>query len=99
MADDTIDISKLDKADVLAALYNASQPLGLGFLHYTSDDMTSDEARQLVEQAGEPPCFDYLKGRVMKVRLTDDFWPGLYDRDNGAGAAARALQPLFDAAD
>lgn len=95
---DTIDISGLSKADVLAALYNASKPHGLGFLQATPEDMTPDEAATLLQ---EDTYFDYLKGRIMKVDLGDgedkEFRPWLYDRDNGSGAALRAIQPLFDA--
>ncbi len=94
-----IDISKLDRADVLAALYNASKPQGLGFLHATPDDMTSSEAATLLESQD---YFDYLKGRVMKIDLSgsaslEGLRSALYDRDNGPGAALRAIQPLLDA--
>lgn len=89
-----IDISKKDKAEVLAALYNASHPLGLGFLQYDPTPMTADEARKLL---AETTYFDYLYGRVMKVDLsTDTLNPWLYDRDNGAGAAERALADVKD---
>lgn len=91
-----IDISKLDKAAVLAALYNASHPLGMGFLHFTPADMTHDEAAELLKQAGDRPYFDYLKGRVMKIDLSrDKLRTGLYDRDNGEGAAAAAIAHLL----
>ena len=87
-----IDISKLSKAQVLAALYNASQPLGMGFLHYDPSPMSEDEATSLLEQS---TYFDYLKGRVMKVDLSGSaFDPWLYDRDNGEGAAARVVGSL-----
>lgn len=87
-----IDISKLSKAQVLAALYNASQPLGMGFLHYDPSPMSEDEAAKLLEQS---TYFDYLKGRVMKVDLSEsEFDPWLYDRDNGQGAAARVVGGL-----
>ncbi len=89
-----IDISKLNKGDVLATLYNNSQPLGLGFLHYDPKPMTKEEAEELLK---EHTYFDYLKGRVMKVDLKGDLlktW--LYDRDNGAGAAEHALRDLLD---
>ena len=92
-----IDISTLDRAAVLAALYNASKPQGMGFLHATPGDMTSDEAQELLK---DQHYFDYLKGRVMKVDLgrnsDDGFNPRLYDRDNGAGAASRALSALLE---
>jgi len=86
----TIDISKMDKAEVLAALYNASRPLGMGMLHYTPEEMDVEEARGLLASQQR---FDYLKGRVMKVNLSKDNLPvALYDRDNGDGAAARTLE-------
>jgi len=85
----TIDISKMDKAEVLAALYSASRPLGMGMLHCTPEDMDVEEARGLLASQKR---FDYLKGRVMKVNLSkDEFNTSLYDRDNGQGAAAAAL--------
>lgn len=84
-----IDLRGLDKADVLAALYNRSRPQGLGFLQATSGDMTREEAAELLK---EHTYFDYLHGRVMKVNLAGDtFSPHLYDRDLGEGAAARAV--------
>ena len=76
-------------AAALAALYNNSQPLGMGILHYTPEVMTEEEAAQLLEKY---KYFDYLKGRVMKVRIGDDIDPRLYDRDNGEGAAEAALR-------
>jgi hypothetical protein len=105
MSDD-ISIKGLDHADVLAALYNASQPLGMGMFHFEAKPMTHDEAAELLKtgNVGESACrppddrgvyFDYLKGRVMKVNIGGDTLnPRLYDRDNGNGAAARAIAPL-----
>lgn len=98
MKTDDIDISKLDKAEVLAALYNSSKQQGMGFMHARGrEPMTVEEARVELEAAGQfGSYFDYLHGRVMKVSLREDVLrTGLYDRDNGDGAAARALEPLF----
>ena len=79
-----------DKAAVLASLYNASKPLGMGFLQYDPQPMTVEEAQELLDKYD---YFDYLKGRVMKVDLSgDELDPYLYDRDNGPGAAARAIE-------
>lgn len=97
-----IDISTFDKADVLAALYNASKPLGMGFLNYDPTPMDKVEAKEYIEQHtrkfsdGTISCyFDYLKGRVMKVDLGGKYLdPRLYDRDNGPGAAERAIAKL-----
>ena len=77
------------KPKMLAALYNASRPLGLGILHYRPERMTEEEAAKLLE---EHQSFDYLKGRVMKVSFErDELNLALYDRDNGPGAGYRAL--------
>ena len=84
-----ISLIGLDKAEVLAALYNASKPQGRGFLHYDPKPMTSKEAGVLLKQTTD---FDYLQGRVMKVDLSGDtFDPRLYDRDNGQGVAEKAI--------
>lgn len=84
-----ISLKGMNKAVVLAALYNASKPQGMGFLQYDPTPMTVEQARQLLEQCTD---FDYLKGRVMKIDLSGDTlntWG--YDRDNGEGAAERAI--------
>lgn len=84
-----MDIKGFRKPAVLAALYNASQPLGMGFLQYDPAPMSEKEAEQLLKHQ---QCFDYLKGRVMKVDLRGDHLDTfLYDRDNGLGAAEHAI--------
>lgn len=86
-----ISIRGLDKAAVLAALYNRSRPQGMGFLHYDPKPMTVEEARALLPQK----YFDYVKGRVLKVNLEKDkFDEAMYDRDNGPGAAASAVNEV-----
>lgn len=89
-----IDISKLDKAEVLAALYNNSKQQGMGFLHARGQTgMTKQEAADLLKNGAT--YFDYLHGRVMKVELKGNTLdPRLYDRDNGEGSAAEALKQL-----
>lgn len=87
-----INITGLDKADVLAVLYNAAKPLGLGFLAYNSKPMTKEEAQKVLERSSN---FGYLNGRVMKIDISEDeidIW--LYDRDNGLGSAERAILAL-----
>lgn len=88
----TIDISNMDKAEVLCKLFNASKPQNMGFLQSHEYDMTIEEAQKLLIPYSERIIFDYIRGRVMKVDLSDDsFDPRAYDRDNGEGAAAEAL--------
>lgn len=86
----TIDITGIDKVKLLQALYNRAKPLGLGFLHFTPQPLTNEEALKLiVEYRGN---FDYLNGRVMKVNLSGDTMSGqLFDRDNGEGEAQKAV--------
>lgn len=87
-----IDISHLDKGAVLAALYNASRPQGMGFMQYDPKPMTPEQGREILKRTTN---FDYLSGRVMKISLAEDqLDPRGYDRDNGQGAAARAIDAL-----
>lgn len=88
-----ISIKGLNKAKVLAALYNSSKPLGSGFLQYVPGNMSEKEAAELLK---EQSYFDYLKGRIIKVDLSSDesFDEWLYDRDNGVGAAQNAINSI-----
>lgn len=91
-----ISIKGLDKALVLQALYNDSKQQGLGVLDFTGKKpMTLEEAKNILGE-NEDFYFDYLNGRVLKSDITEDeFDPWLYDRDNGNGAAKRALEHLL----
>lgn len=90
-----IDLKDLNKAQVLAALYNRAKPQGMGFLHFTPEDMTKNEAQALLD-AGQT-YFNYVKGRVMKVDLSGNTLdPYLYDRDNGNGSAFDVISNLTD---
>lgn len=88
-----INIKGLNKAEILRGLYNNSQPLGMGFIHFTPEMMTVEEAEELLLHT---TYFDYLKGRVMKVSLDNDEvldeWG--YDRDNGEGSVQRIIDGL-----
>lgn len=87
-----ISMVDLNKAVVLAALYNASKPQGAGFMHYDPKPMTPAEAETLLKRTSR---FDYLKGRVMKVDLSgDEFDTWGYDRDNGENAAECVIAEL-----
>ena len=89
-----IDISGLDKAAVLAALYNNSRPQGMGLLHFDPTPMSVEAAREILD-IDRPPYFDYLHGRVMKVDLdSDELDPWGYDRDLGEGAAKKVIDSL-----
>lgn len=105
----TINISGLDKTEVLCALFNRAKQVGAGAIFHPEGarQMTLDEAKtylqlgdDMTRQFNKPPSlrFDYLLGRPLKVDLSqDDLFIGLYDRDHGPGAALEALQPLLSA--
>lgn len=89
-----MDISNYDKAEVLAALYNNAKVQGLGILHADDSDMTREEASEILHKSPSKD-FDYLKGRVMKINLSEDeVDTRLYNRDNGDGAAEAAIMNL-----
>lgn len=107
--DTVIDISGVEKAKVLKALYDNAQCLGMGFLQFVPGDLSIAEARDIIDfgsgnSAGDYACnvgprlyFDYFKGRVMKVDLSGNTVDtALYDRDNGPGAGRRALSPILN---
>lgn len=88
MSDELIDISGLDKATLLAALYNNSQPMGMGWMQARSD-LTVEEAQQVLDERGDDVTamfghvsgrggrkdsiyFDYLFGRPLKAEIGGD---------------------------
>ena len=91
-----IDITGIDKAELVSALFNVSKPVGLGFLvERHNKPMTQEDAQHIIDTRRGSLCFDYLQGRVMKVDLTgDQFDSGDYDRDNGQGRAQQVVDTL-----
>lgn len=88
-----ININGLNKAEVLAKLYNNSRVQGLGFLQAKNEEMSIEEATSILQKQTD---FDYLFGKVMKINLSSDesFNERLYDRDNGTGAAERVIASM-----
>lgn len=87
-----ISIAGLDKAKVIIALYTYARVQGMGAFQAKSEPMTEAEANALL---ATDDYFDYVHGRVMKVRIAgDELNPRLYDRDNGHGAAADAVNTI-----
>lgn len=94
-----LDITGLDRVSVFMALYEHAKPQGMGFIHYQPGPLTREEAETWMKIADEncSSSYDYVKGRVMKFKLPPDATsinPSLYDRDNGEGAAQRAIDKL-----
>ena len=87
-----INISGISKPKLLAALYNNACPLGMGYLQYTPEPMTEEQAEELLKTQ---TYFDYHKGRVMKVNFsTDDLYTGGYNMDNGEGSCERIVESV-----
>ncbi len=89
-----MNIKGLNKAEVLAALYNNARVHGMGFLQAKDGDMIKEEAQMWLDRT-EDKYFDYLHGRVMKIRISgDEINTRLYNRDNGDGAAEKIIENL-----
>lgn len=88
-----VSIVGLDKAEVLAALYNRSKTQGAGWKQFDASKMSVEEARSILKQQTD---FEYLKGRVMKINFARDDYieTRLYDRDNGPQAAEITIESL-----
>lgn len=92
-----VSIAGLDKAALLAALYNNAKIQGRGIGHATAEPMTAEEASRVIGGNNEQlrMSFDYLRGRVLKIELAgDEMEEWLYDRDNGEGKAGRVIDNL-----
>jgi hypothetical protein len=103
----TVDIRGLDKAEVLAALYNATVPLRMGCLDPKSGmSMTTEEAQDWINdnmtwltEGGYDPIralnLDYVQGRPIKANIAgDSFNPKGLDEEAGEGTAAAAIKAL-----
>lgn len=91
-----VDITGIDKAVLLVALYEGAAVLGLGALDRNAGRrLTVEEAKAILEKHFR---IDYLWGRPIKVDLSKDLVdPALYDRDAGEGAFARIVDELKQA--
>jgi hypothetical protein len=88
-----VDITGLDKAEVLLTLYNHSHYQGMSILGAVDSYTLEDAKRDYENQPNK--YFDYLHGKVLKVDLSEDtFDSRLYDRDCGEGAAQKAIDDL-----
>lgn len=91
-----MDIKNLNKAEVLATLYNASKVQGMGIFQADGKVMTIEDAEAILKENEGHTYFDYLKGKVMKIDIgKDELDTRLYNRDNGNMAAERALAKML----
>jgi hypothetical protein len=94
---DDIDIADLDAAELLARLYNAARPVGLGVLQDAErggKKMDREEAQRLLAGGHERwgarnvVSFDYLYGRPLKLA---------FEYDDASGRAVRLCRAdLYD---
>jgi hypothetical protein len=74
--------SEIDKYDALLNLWNATEPLGMGYLHSSKTPTYEDAKEQLEEN-----YVDYFFGKPIKCDFAN--YPNLqnqsYDRDAGVG--------------
>lgn len=90
-----MDITGLDHGAVLAALYNAAKPVGLGFMVARSEEMTPEEGAEYLRD-NPRSWVDYVHGRPIKVGFEGNVLLryDLYDRDQGAGKARSVINSL-----
>ncbi len=90
-----MNISNLYKPKVLAALFNAAKPLGMGRLHYRPEHIMDDQEAEKLLDSGQT-WFDYHEGRLMKINMaTDEINTWGYNRDNGENSAENAVARAF----
>jgi hypothetical protein len=89
-----INITGLDKVEVLRALHDHARPGTIEWFECTENVLTRDEAKRIWQHFERFGCyFRCVKGRVLNIRLRGDALSvGLYERDNGKGAARTALK-------
>lgn len=94
---DVIDISDKDRNEVLAALYNASTPAGMGFAQYNPMPWTKEIASMYFEQFGQPNdegviAFKWVMGRPLNCKFIDNLvYVAGYNNDNEWGLAQKAI--------
>ena len=93
-----IDISNKDRSEVLAALYNASTPIGMGFSQYNPMTWTKEVAELYFEQYGKPASdgktivFDYILGRPVFCIFSDNLVDvSSYNYHNESGLGQKAI--------
>lgn len=67
-----IDITGVDLVKLVKEVYNLSAPQGMGFLHFTNDELTNEEVNEFIAKDKNEGCIislDYVKGRACKFTV------------------------------
>lgn len=103
---DPIDITGIDRAELLAALWNGTRAVGMGILGELEAQRAYPELKTGMTAAFLRKVFgdkiegdlelDYVAGRPIKVWIVGNNLdrPDLYDRDAGRGACALIVAAL-----
>ena len=95
--ENVIDISNKDEAEVLAALYNASTPVGMGFYQYNPRTWDKEIAQLYIDKMVEKDhdgsmTFGYVLGRPLKFSIRNNLaYVAKYNYENEEGLAQRAI--------
>jgi len=90
-----MNIKNLNKAEVLAALYNRAIPLERSVYFSRHEPMTPEKAQMLLDLGHT--SFSELEGRALSVDLKkEEVDTRLYNRNNGNNAAENAIEWLVN---
>ena len=91
-----IDISGLNRVDVIMALANGTSPRSLGFLASPPSRADAEGLLNAATNADGSAYVDYFAGRPLKIEFVGDTIRDerLYDRDAYEGACAAAVDSL-----
>lgn len=98
-----VDTKALNKAEVLAVLFNTASKIGHGQKDPGPNMISIEEAQDLLDATRRIKHFDYLHGKRMKINL-DDLDHGVldaiqYDLYYGVGTAAMAIHIYWETCD
>lgn len=98
LEDHQIDITGIDRAELLTALHNGTKSIGLGVLH-DRGDITVEQVQSDIDDNNGSFNFDYYRGRPIKVFVRRSE-PNilcridLYDRDSAPGRCKAIVESL-----
>lgn len=92
-----VSFENLEKAKVLAALYNGAKPSSTDIASYDPNPMSVSEAKQLTFNRNN---FDYIKGRILLIIFVGNtFNSKLYNKHNGVDSAEKIIESLKETGD